>query len=76
MEAALYAEDMIKLAPRLTMSTGLRYSFQTSPNTFVNLAPRVAFSWAPDKKSTWVISLRIGSVSLVGGGGYGQPATG
>jgi hypothetical protein len=57
---ALYAEDKIKLAPRLTMSTGLRYSFQTSPSTFVNLAPRVAFSWAPDKKSTWVISLRIG----------------
>jgi hypothetical protein len=57
---ALYAEDTIKLAPRLTMSTGLRYSFQTSPSTFVNLAPRVAFSWAPDKKSTWVISLRIG----------------
>jgi hypothetical protein len=57
---ALYAEDTIKLAPRLTMSTGLRYSFQTSPSTFVNLAPRAAFSWAPDKKSTWVISLRIG----------------
>ncbi len=28
---ALYAEDTIKLAPRFTMSTGLRYSFQTSP---------------------------------------------
>ncbi len=57
---ALYAEDTVKLAPRLTMSTGLRYSFQTSPGTFVNFAPRIAFSWAPDKKSTWVISLRTG----------------
>jgi Carboxypeptidase regulatory-like domain len=57
---ALYAEDTIKLAPRFTMSTGLRYSFQTSPGTFVNFAPRIAFSWAPDKKSTWVISLRSG----------------
>lgn len=57
---ALYAEDTIKLAPRFTMSTGLRYSFQTSPGTFVNVAPRIAFSWAPDKKSTWVISLRSG----------------
>lgn len=57
---ALYGEDTIKLAPRLTMSTGLRYSFQTSPSTFVNFAPRVAFSWAPDKNSTWVISLRGG----------------
>lgn len=57
---ALYGEDTIKLAPRFTMSTGLRYSFQTSPGTFVNFAPRIAFSWAPDKKSTWVISLRTG----------------
>lgn len=57
---ALYGEDTIKLAPRLTMSTGLRYSFQTSPGTFANFAPRIAFSWAPDKKSTWVISLRSG----------------
>jgi hypothetical protein len=57
---ALYGEDTIKLAPRLTMSTGLRYSFQTSPGTFVNFAPRVAFSWAPDRKSSWVVSLRSG----------------
>jgi hypothetical protein len=57
---ALYAEDTIKLAPRFTISTGLRYSFQTSPGTFLNFAPRIAFSWAPDKKSTWVINLRSG----------------
>jgi Carboxypeptidase regulatory-like domain len=57
---ALYGEDTVKLAPRFTMSTGLRYSFQTSPSTFLNFAPRIAFSWAPDKKSTWVISLRSG----------------
>ncbi len=57
---ALYGEDTIKLAPRFTMSAGLRYSFQTSPETFLNFAPRLAFSWAVDKKSTWIISLRSG----------------
>ena len=57
---ALYAEDTIKLAPRLSVLAGLRYSFQTSPNTFANFGPRVAFAWAPDKKSNWVFHLRAG----------------
>ena len=57
---ALYGEDTIKLAPRFTVSTGMRYSFQTSPSTFPNFAPRIAISWAPDKKSTWVVNLRSG----------------
>jgi outer membrane receptor protein involved in Fe transport len=57
---ALYAEDIIKLAPRFTLSAGLRYSLQTAPSTFANFAPRVAFSWAPDKKSSWVLHLRGG----------------
>ncbi len=57
---ALYAEDTIKLAPRFTLSAGFRYSFQTAPSTFANFAPRVAFSWAPDKKSSWVLHLRGG----------------
>lgn len=57
---ALFAEDVMKLAPRLSMSAGLRYSFQTSPATYANFGPRLAFSWAPDKKSKWVIHLRGG----------------
>jgi hypothetical protein len=57
---ALYAEDNVKLASRLTVSAGLRYSFQTSPSTFANFGPRIAFSWAPDKKSKWVFHLREG----------------
>ncbi len=56
----LYAEDSIKLASRFSVSGGLRYAFQTSPETFANFAPRVGFSWAPDKKSTWVLHLRLG----------------
>lgn len=57
---ALYAEDVIKLAPRLTVATGLRYAFQTAPSSFANFAPRLGLSWSPDKKTTWVIHLRAG----------------
>jgi hypothetical protein len=56
----IYAQDDIKVAPRLTISAGLRYQFQTTPNSFANFGPRVALSWAPDKKSTWVVHMRGG----------------
>lgn len=57
---ALFAQDNIQLAPRLTMSTGLRYSLQTSPNSFLSFEPRLGFGWAVDKKSTWVFHVRSG----------------
>jgi Carboxypeptidase regulatory-like domain/TonB dependent receptor len=57
---ALYAQDTVKLAPRLTLDAGLRYSFQTTPGTFANFAPRAGFAWAVDKKETWVFHLRTG----------------
>jgi len=57
---AAFAQDTIKLAPRFTLDAGLRYSFQTTPNTFANFAPRAGFAWAVDKKETWVIHLRAG----------------
>lgn len=57
---ALYAEDNIKIAPRFSVLAGLRYSFQTSPSTFTNFGPRLAFAWSPDKKSNWLIHLRAG----------------
>ncbi len=60
---ALYAEDTIKLMPHLTAVAGLRYAFQTAPNSFANFSPRVGFSWAPDKKETWVIHARAGLFS-------------
>jgi hypothetical protein len=56
----LYAQDTIQLAPRLTLSTGLRYQLQTTPNSFDNFRPRIGLSWSPDKKQTWVIHLRAG----------------
>lgn len=57
---ALYGQDAVKLNPHLTLSAGLRYAFQTSPDSFLNLGPRVALTWSPDKKGTWVIHLREG----------------
>ena len=57
---ALFVEDSIKLAPRLSILAGLRYSFQTAPSTFANFGPRLALSWAPDRKSNWLIQLRAG----------------
>ena len=57
---AAFAQDTIKLAPRFTFDTGLRYSFQTTPGTFANFAPRAGFAWAVDKKETWVVHLRAG----------------
>jgi len=59
----LYIQDDVKLAPRLTFSTGLRYAFQTSPSSFRNLGPRAGFGWAVDKKETWVLHLRAGLFS-------------
>jgi hypothetical protein len=56
----LYAQDTIKLLPRLTLDAGLRYAFQTTPGSFFNLGPRIGFAWAADKKATWVFHARAG----------------
>jgi Carboxypeptidase regulatory-like domain len=60
---ALFAQDTIKLAPRLTANFGLRYALQTAPDSFANFGPRVALSWSPDKKQTWVFRARAGLFS-------------
>lgn len=57
---ALFGQDAIKLAPRLTALTALRYQMQTTPGSFANLSPRLGLAWSPDRKSAWVIHLRAG----------------
>lgn len=58
-----YAQDTIKLSPHLSVTGGLRYQLETTPDSFANFRPRVGLSWAPDKKQTWVIHLRAGLFS-------------
>src|SRR6202012_5056192 len=58
--SAIFGEDTIQRAPRLTMATGLRYGLQTSPNSFLSFEPRLGFGWAPDKRSKWMFNLRSG----------------
>ncbi|WP_252263745.1 TonB-dependent receptor [Paracidobacterium acidisoli] len=56
----LWAQDTFKPTKKLTVDTGFRYQLQTSPGTFANFGPRVAFAWSPDKKQTWVLHARTG----------------
>jgi hypothetical protein len=55
-----YAQDAIKLSPRLSVTTGLRYQLETTPGSYANFRPRIGLSWALDKKQTWLIHLRTG----------------
>jgi hypothetical protein len=59
----MYVQDNVKLAPRLTFSTGLRYALQTTPESFASFGPRIGFGWAADQKETWVFHLRAGLFS-------------
>jgi Carboxypeptidase regulatory-like domain len=55
-----YLQDNAKLAPHLSLGTGLRYQFLTNPAGYTGLDPRIGISWAPDKKESWVFHFRVG----------------
>jgi hypothetical protein len=46
-DVAPFFGDDYKLRPNLTLSLGIRYETQTNIHDWSNLAPRVAFAWAP-----------------------------
>jgi hypothetical protein len=46
-DGALFFGDDWKLRPNLTLSLGLRYENQTNIHDAKDIAPRVAFAWAP-----------------------------
>jgi hypothetical protein len=58
-----YAQDTVRLSSHLTVTGGLRYQLETTPDSFANLRPRLGLSWVPDKKQTWAIHLRTGLFS-------------
>ncbi len=64
-QLASYVEDTLQLSPRLTLSGGLRYAFQTSPRSYANFAPRAGLAWAIDKRAKTVIHLHAGLFSSV-----------
>ena len=64
-QLALYAEDSVKLRPRLSVSGGLRYALQTTPTSTANFAPRAGLAWAVDKRSKTVFHLHAGLFSSV-----------
>jgi hypothetical protein len=59
----LWADDTFKLTGHLSLTTGFRYSLQTTPGTFANYNPRLGLAWAPGKKGTWVFRARAGLFS-------------
>jgi hypothetical protein len=59
-QVSLWAQETLKLTQKLTFDAGFRYQLQTSPETFANFSPRVAFAWSAGKKQTWVFHARTG----------------
>ena len=59
----LYVQDTLKLTQRLSLETGLRYSLQTTPGSFVNFNPRIGLAWSPDKEQIWIFHARAGLFS-------------
>ena len=55
-----YAQDTMKIRPRLSATFGLRYQLEFNPDSARNLRPRFALLWSPDKKEKWTIAVRGG----------------
>ncbi len=47
MDAGIFAGDEWRVRPNLTLNLGLRYETQSNIHDYRDIAPRVAFAWAP-----------------------------
>lgn len=56
----LFAQDEVKLAPRLTASLGLRYEYQSITDSLHNVAPRVGLQWNMDGAGKTVLRAGAG----------------
>lgn len=64
-DAGLFLQDDWRIHRRLTLTAGLRYEVQNNIQDRLNIAPRVAFAWAPGRNGG-------GSTSTVIRGGFGM----
>ena len=55
-----YAQDVMKVSQHLSVTAGLRYQLETTPDSFANVRPRLGLLWSPDKSGAWVFGLRTG----------------
>ena len=59
-EAAIYAQDDIRLRQNLTFSPGLRYEVQTHVHDWTGFGPRLGLTWAPGKNGRTTIRTSYG----------------
>ena len=59
-QLSLYTQDVMKVSQHLSVTAGLRYQLESTPDSFANVRPRLGLLWSPDKKGTWVFGLRTG----------------
>jgi hypothetical protein len=70
-ELGAFIQDQVKFTPKLQVSLGLRYDWQTYLTDNNNFAPRVSLAYAPNKKTV----LRAGSGAFYDRTGGDFPAT-
>lgn len=69
-QVGLWAQNTFKITSRLTVDSGFRYQFQTTPGSFANFNPRLGLAWSPDKKGMWVFHARAGLFTRAINPGY------